>query len=144
MKIALYRGRDRLFDRLIQWWTRSDYSHCEVVFAENGDSGQSYCASSSYLDGGIRFKWMVLKPEKWDIVEIDGDEVAAFAWFAQRLGRPYDVRGIIGCALRFIPASVDKWFCSSAIADAVGWPEAWRVVPAHLKNAADYRSVRHG
>lgn len=143
MKIALYRGRTRLFDRLVQWWTRSIYSHCEVIFAENVE-GESYCASSSFLDGGVRFKWIRLNPEKWDIVDIDGDEVAALAWFNDHIGTPYDVKGIIGCVLRFIPPGVDKWFCSSAIATAIGWPEAWRVVPGVLKNAADYRSLKHG
>lgn len=141
----MYKGKTRLFDRMIQWWTRSDYSHCEVVFAYNGQSDLSYCASSSFLDGGIRFKWMALDPEKWDIVEIDGDETMAFAWFAQRLGTPYDFKGILGCVLRCVPPSDNRWFCSSAIAAAIGWPEAWRVVPANLRNAADYRAgAAHG
>lgn len=145
MRIALYKGKTRLFDRLIQWWTRSEYSHCEIIFSENGSTGESYCASSSVLDGGIRFKWMVLNPAKWDIIEVEGNVERAFQWFAHRIGTPYDLRGILGCVLRCLPPTEGRWFCSSAIAAALGWPEEWRVVPAHLKNAADFRlGAAHG
>lgn len=30
-KVAFYKGRHRLFDRLVQWWTRGPYSHCELL-----------------------------------------------------------------------------------------------------------------
>lgn len=145
MRIALYRGKKRLFNRLVAWWTRSAYSHCEIVFADDPNSGLHYCASASHLDGGVRFKWLDLHPDTWDIVDVQGDEGVAYAWFLAHQGRSYDFKGIVGCVLRCIPASADKWFCSSAIAAAIGWPEPWRVVPANLKNAADFRGgVVHG
>lgn len=31
IEIAFYKGRTRWLDRVIQWWTKGPYSHCEVV-----------------------------------------------------------------------------------------------------------------
>ena len=47
VQLALYKGRGTLFNALIRWWTRSPYSHCELVI--NGT-----CYSSSIRDGGVR------------------------------------------------------------------------------------------
>ena len=138
MKVALYKGKKRAFNRLVAWWTRSDYSHCEVLFEYDLKTNTYLCASSSYLDGGIRFKWINLDAPHWDIVEIKGDIEKVREWYKLRLGRPYDVKGIVGCVVRRLPASNDKWFCSSSIASALGYPEPWRVLPVDLKSIADF------
>jgi hypothetical protein len=144
MQVALYKGKgQRLFDRLICWWTRSTYSHCEAVFDYNAETGQYFCASASVLDGGVRFRWMPLDPTKWDLVELTADKHAAFEWYANHVGRKYDYQGIVGCVIRAIPANPARWFCSSALAAALGWPEPWRCLPANIKNAADWEKA-HG
>ena len=66
MKLAFYKGREDLYDRLISWWTRGPYSHVELVISDN------YCMSSSPKDGGIRFKHIDLRPDHWDLVELEG------------------------------------------------------------------------
>ena len=55
MIIAFYRGRARLFNRLVCWWLRGPYSHCEALIDPLPD-GRWLCASSSYMDGGVRLK----------------------------------------------------------------------------------------
>jgi hypothetical protein len=144
MKIALYKGRGRTFNRLVSWWTRSIYSHCEVLFDYAPATDQWYCASSSFLDGGIRFKWIKLDPANWDIIDIDADRLKVYSWFLMNQGRSYDVKGIVGCVIRIIPPSTDKYFCSSAIAAALDYPDHWRVLPVNLDNLSVYqREVAH-
>lgn len=31
VKLALYKGQGQLGNAVIRWWTRSEYSHCELV-----------------------------------------------------------------------------------------------------------------
>lgn len=40
--LALYKGRGTLFNRLVRLWTRSKYSHCELVLA----AGSEFCAAA--------------------------------------------------------------------------------------------------
>ena len=135
MKIAFYKGRTRLFDRLVQWWTRSPYSHCEIVFDSHPVEAGTLCASSSKLDGGVRFKIIELKPERWDIIDLPlSDENAAFDWFLLHSGEGYDVLGLLGFVLPIVDRS-NKWFCSEACAQALGFTESWRYSPAILHSA---------
>lgn len=129
MKLAFYKGRARLFDRAVQWWTRGPYSHVELVFSDG------LSASASYRDGGVRMKVISFKPERWDFVEIDGDEAAAWAWFDARLGEGYDALGLFGFLWRPFSGKPARWFCSEAIADALGYADSWRFCPNTLASA---------
>ena len=31
VKIAFYKGKSRLFNKVVSWWTRGPYSHTELV-----------------------------------------------------------------------------------------------------------------
>lgn len=67
MKLALYKstrpGLPGLYNRLVRWWTDSEYSHCELVFSDG------MCGSSSWLDGGVRLKRIELDPDHWDVID---------------------------------------------------------------------------
>lgn len=132
MKIAFYKGTGHLFDRLTRFWTQGTFSHCELVF-DNGIS-----ASSSFRDKGVRFKDIdyTIHPERWVVIDlaylgIDTQE-KAFDWFEERQNCKYDVLGLAGFLLRFIPGQKNKYFCSEAIAEALGFKEAWRFCPNSL------------
>lgn len=132
MQLALYKGRTRLFDRAVQWWTRSTYSHCELVFSTDSH-GVSMCGSSSYLDGGVRIKNMALDPAKWDLMDLPGfNPVAASTWFDVHAGERYDLLGLFGFVLPFMRDDTTRWFCSEACAAAVGLGDAWRYSPGAL------------
>lgn len=130
MKIAFYKGTHDgwrgLYNVLVRWWTKSPYSHCEVVFS-NGLS-----ASSSWFDKGVRFKLIDYNPERWDFLEIDEDEGPVYDWFVKHLGEKYDILGNIHFVLGFIPDDTNKWSCSEALAAAFGIKEPYRVYPAIL------------
>jgi hypothetical protein len=134
MKIAFYKGTHAgltgVFNRLVRWWTRGPYSHCEVVFSERDASGAALCASSSKMDGGVRLKFIALKPENWDIWEVpSADEAAVKAWFDEHVGCKYDVLGLVGFVWRRTEDDRSKFFCSEACAAALGIEEAWRFDP---------------
>lgn len=132
MKIAFYRGRNRIFDKLVQWWTRSPYSHCELVLSYQLDGEASECASSSKLDGGVRVKFIDLAPDRWDLVDLPlADEGAVRDWFQLHLGEDYDIKGLLGF-VGPIKGRNKKWFCSEACAAAIGYEDPWRYSPAML------------
>ncbi|WP_434033602.1 hypothetical protein [Cupriavidus sp. a3] len=131
MRAAFYRGTRPgmagLYNRLVRWWCRSPYSHCELIFSDG------MAASASYMDGGVRFKAIEFDADRWDIVDLPDDgEAAARAWFVNQIGAPYDLLGNVGFVWRPIADARRAWFCSEAVAAALGYTEPWRYDPATL------------
>lgn len=133
MKIAFYkgtlRGRYGWFSRLARWADQGRYSHCEVVFSDG------LCASASWYDGGVRFKKIAFNSINWDIVELNFTpeaEAKVRAWFQRHEGRPYDLRGSLGVVCRPFGQGRRGWFCSEAVAAAIGFKEPWRFSPNTL------------
>jgi hypothetical protein len=132
VKVAFYKstrpGLKGLYNRFVRWWDCGPDSHCELVFSDG------ISASSSFEDGGVRFKIIEYDPAKWDFVEVPwADEARARAWFVARVGKAYDLMGNAHFVAPPIPDSKDKWFCSEAIAEALGLLDAWRLGPNGLK-----------
>jgi hypothetical protein len=117
-----------MYNRLVRWWERGQYSHCELIFSDG------MAASSSFMDGGVRFKRIEFNPEHWDFIELPAwiDESAARAWFVLHEGEPYDLRGNLSFAIDFIPNDPGKSFCSKALGAAIGMWESWRFGPNAL------------
>ena len=128
MLVAHYIGKKRLFNKLVQWWDLGPISHTEAILAVNAD-GSCLCASSSFLDGGVRQKMIRLDPAHWILTDTPiWNANRAAHWFAPRYGCRYDVRGIIGHVLP-VGQSKTKWYCNEAIGAAVGVLEPWRYRP---------------
>lgn len=133
MKVAFYKGRKRLFNRVTSWWLRGPYSHCEVVFDEI-DQG-SVCISSSFADHGVRVKVIRLDPALWDVVDVPADPAFAREWLETHNGQPYDTMGLIGFITRLARQSKRRWFCSEAVAAMLQIPDPWRFDPCTLHAA---------
>lgn len=134
MILAFYRGvgAKRWMDRLVSWWDRGAFSHCEIVFKKNLD-GSYLCGSSSRLDGGIRLKDIHFNPYNWEFVWVPGDDINVFNYFRFRDGLiDYDYRGLFGQAIRPIPPDHTKRICSHACAEAMGLRQPWRYTPNSL------------
>jgi hypothetical protein len=131
MKVAFYKAKTRLFNRLVSWWLRGPYSHCELVVWTN-PQGLSLCISSSYMDGGVRSKWIALDPDHWDLVPVVGSTARAMVWLAAQKDAGYDVPGLLGFVWRRVEDDQAKWFCSEAVAAMLGFVEAWRMDPMTL------------
>lgn len=137
MRAAFFKGRHPglrgLFGQLIKTWTIGRYSHVELQFSDG------MCASSLYTEGGVRYVFKDLDPAEWDFVELPAHlEPAAKAWFDAHIGKSYDFLGDFHFIIGTVAASRDKWFCSRAIADALGLEDGWRYEPNILASTLRY------
>jgi hypothetical protein len=134
---AFYRGTHAglpgVYNRLVRWWTRSPYSHAELIFS----TGRA--ASSSAMDGGIRIKLIDFTADKWDFVDLPASlEEGARAWFDLHRGEKYDLLGNAHFVLSPLGDDRQRWFCSEAIAAALGMPNPERFDPGTLHAALSY------
>ncbi len=117
VKVAFYKNyKDTVYDRLISLWTKSKYTHVELIV-----EGVWYSASPR--DGGVRSKGITANLEHWDCVEIalhpyDVEKIVDF--FNREQGKKYDWCGIV-CS-QVIPMKIhhpSKWFCSEIVSHAL-------------------------
>jgi hypothetical protein len=129
MKIASYKsirpGLSGIFSCLVRWWTSSLYSHTELIFSD----GKS--ASSSFIDGGVRFKEISYDNDHWDFIDLHGtfDESKARLWFDSNKGKKYDVLGLLGFVWKRGTQNKNKFYCNEAIGEALGIKDSWRFDP---------------
>jgi hypothetical protein len=132
MKIAFYKkklnGLHGVYSSVVRWWDDGPYSHCELVF----DNGLS--ASSSLMDGGVRFKEIDFSNDAWDFLDVplSVSQETAHLWFLAHEGCKYDLLGNLGFVFRRGLEDQSKWFCSEAVAASLGFSEAWRLSPNGL------------
>jgi len=134
MKAAFYKGTRPglagVYNHLVRWWTRSDFSHVELVLS----SGRAW--SASFADGGVRNKLIDFDTKNWILIDLPPElEQGAEAWFRSHCGAKYDLLGNLQFLLAPIPHSKGRWFCSEAVAAALGIPDPWRYSPGTLASA---------
>lgn len=113
VKLAFYKGEGNWVDKIIRWWTKSQYSHVEVVV---GDMWYS----SSPRDGGVRSMRMEdYNAEHWDIIGYPGVSASdVFDLFRKTKGSKYDFIGILFSQVLPIGLhSSTKWYCSEWAAE---------------------------
>jgi hypothetical protein len=141
MQIAFYRASEgNIADKAINLWTGGKgFSHVELVFS-NG-----LCFSSSQRDGGCRFKKILLKPEKWFIVnwpvsEEEEEEIKDLC--RSQIGKDYDWAGILfWFVFPFKGQSDRRWWCSEVCSWALGW-EKYRIHPNKMLKEAIKRAKK--
>lgn len=125
--LALYKGKGKFGNGLVRWWTRSQYSHCEMVV-----DGVSY--SSSIMDGGVRSKVITFDDQKWDLMTLPesmGQRVIEY--FEATKGQSYSWIDLIRSQL--FNRSHDEpeaAFCSDWCAAALGIPNSTAYSPRTL------------
>lgn len=75
VRVAFRYNDRRMFARLVCWLRGGDSAHCEVASVLT-DTGLHHCVSSSWLDGGVRGKWMPLPADRWRVYEIEAATTA--------------------------------------------------------------------
>jgi len=134
-----HSGAPGICNRPVRWWTRSPYSHVELIFFDGGPGAGSQAASSSYMDGGVRFKWIEFDPALWDFVDLPEQlALPALAWFDKHEGDGYDLLGNVHFVLAPVGDDKCKWFCSEAVAAALGMPDPARFDPGTLYAALKF------
>jgi hypothetical protein len=138
MKVAYFKGNRsgiaKLFSIICRWWLRGQYSHVELIFKDG------VSASSSSMDGGVRFKRIDFDPKKWDIQDIGmhDKEDAARQYIADKVGCKFDYLGMFAHVDKRLKENPNRYFCSEIIAAALGFKEAWRLDPCSLFIAVDF------
>ena len=129
VQLALYKGEGDFLNRLIRWWTGSQYSHCELVV-------RGTCYSSSVRDGGVRAKVMALPSDKWDLVGLPwADDDAVTDWFIAHERDRYGWLDLLTGQLLGMQRDYRGVFCSEACAKALGLRNSTRMSPQALLDA---------
>ena len=113
VQLAFYKAKGDWVDWLIRKWTKSIYSHCEVVIGDEW-------FSSSPRDGGVRSMRMEsYNAEHWDIIDYPGvSTIDVFDLFRKTKGSKYDFIGILFSQVLPIGLhSSTKWYCSEWAAE---------------------------
>ena len=134
VQLALRKNDTRIGAKLIQWWTGSIYSHCELVVG-------GLCYSSSIMDKGVRAKVIELEPDKWDVIDLPwADAVAVVDYFKATDSNTYGWLSLIGSQL-FNRNRTDKTsqFCSEWCAAALGLPNPSTYSPETLADTCLWR-----
>jgi hypothetical protein len=113
MQIAFYKGPatdsvHQLSHLSVTWWTRSPYSHVELVV-------DGYAYSSSGRDDGVRRKLIDFTDGKWDLFDLDKsfvDESYVKDFFFQTDSKKYDWAGVFRYPLPFLWNDPNRWYCS--------------------------------
>jgi hypothetical protein len=127
IKIAFYKGPGGYLHRLIRWWTKSKYSHAELVMPDD----KTWVSISPFLTSKVasRERLEIKNPEQWDYLtftlswrkpvrEYQLRQLDKF--IMQTTGCKYDWFGMI--ISQFGPYLIkrrDKWYCSEWIAHAM-------------------------
>ncbi|MDT3721410.1 hypothetical protein [Pseudomonas oryzihabitans] len=136
IRLALYKAPGDTYDRLIRAWTRSPYSHCELVLPDGR------FVTSSPRDDGVRAKVIDQDPAVWDFLPLPWIQAAHVEQLLeQETGAGYDWLGILGSQV--LPAGIQsrsRWFCSEFCAQTLGLPLPQRYSPGQLAEAVRWAS----
>lgn len=138
VRLALYRGRGDALDALIRVWTRSAYSHCEIVLPDGR------WVTSSPRDGGVVSRYLDCVPGEWDFIDLPWVSVATVeSLFEQERGAGYDWIGLLGSQV--LPVGIQsstRWFCSEFCAAVMGFENPQRFSPGALGEVARWAASR--
>jgi len=120
VKIAFYKEKAGWIDRVIRWWTKSPYSHVEMVMPDN----YTWMGISPFLTGQVDKRTKTdFDPEKWDFVSLEINELQHEIiqdFFTETKGCKYDWIGmLLSQCLPFHIKRKNKWYCSEWIAYAL-------------------------
>ena len=127
--ILLYRGTSAI-DRLIQWQTRSVYSHA-AIWQPNGN----IIESANGIGVRVRAVPKGISAEEADIFDVPATEaqwMRAIDFCHAELGCKYDWIGIARFITRRPGGDDNRWFCSELVAAAfvaAGLPLLERIQP---------------
>lgn len=137
INIAFYKGKGTWTNSIVRWWTKSIYSHAELVLPD----GVTWLGISPFLKSVVT-KRIVFKynREKWDLVEIDISEEQyelVMQFFEDTQGQGYDWIGML--LSQFLPCKIkhrERWYCSEWIAYAlrIACVLNWRAIRLYDRN----------
>jgi len=120
IKVAFFKGEGDWFNRVVRWWTKSPYSHAELVLPNN----TTWISISPFLTSQVaQRKKLSYDVSKWDFVTIKVTEEqlkTIIEFYEQTEGCGYDWIGML--MSQFLPFHIKRkgrWYCSEWIAYAL-------------------------
>lgn len=129
LTIAFYKGDGILRDKFIRWWTRSSYSHVEIIMPDGTMAGIN---PPKYPRVRVKSS-LDLNSKEWDFIKIlvSKKQVTAIKKFIDStIGQGYDWLGMILSHITPFKVRVpNKWYCSEwilyalSVAKVFSWQE---------------------
>ena len=135
MQIAFYKGKGGWFNKAIRLWTRSNYTHVELIIDD-------VWYSSSHTDGGVRSRVISGDSGNWDIYEVDGDSGWALLMYEVAEPCKYDWFGIF--LSQVLPLGLhmnNRYFCSELVGEMLQIDGSHRYSPIDLFNLLKCRGM---
>ena len=131
IKVAFYKGKGNFINGIVRWWTKSVYSHAEIMLPD----GITWIGISPFLKSKVASrKKIIIDYSEWDFVDINVkqeqlDIIMEFFEYTERHG--YDWIGML--LSQFLPCKIKhkkRWYCSEWIAYAlrIACVIDWRII----------------
>ena len=120
VKVAFYKGKGSWKNKIIRWWTKSKYSHAELIMPDHFTWITITPFRNSTVSSRIQTEYDI---ENWDFLslEVNEDQVQIINdFFDETEGCRYDWWGMI--LSQFLPYRIkrtNRWYCSEWIAYAL-------------------------
>ena len=132
IKIAFYKGDGGWKNKIIRWWTKSPYSHAELVLPDK----VTWVSISPLLTSKVETRTKEEYNESsWDFVPLQVSEeqfTTIMEFYEFTKGSSYDWIGMIFS--QFLPFTIKrqgKWYCSEWIAYAL-----------RISNVVDWKIIK--
>ena len=118
--MAFYKAKGSWINAVVRWWTKSVYSHAELIMPD----GINWIGISPFLKSRVSRRIVLdYNPSEWDIIEINitpeqRDIILEF--YRETRGDRYDWFGML--LSQFLPCKIKhrkRWYCSEWIAYAL-------------------------
>lgn len=135
-EIVFYRAKyGGPLDKTIAWLTWGEYSHVEFQLTKS-PTGAHPCLSSSWRDGGVRWKRIDVTTGKWTRYMIcphylayPETELEIAEWMLTQENKKYDTLGVLLVPFTFWKNKLfrrARWFCSEICAHIC---REWKIFP---------------
>ena len=120
VKVAFYKAKGNWQNRIVRWWTKSPYSHAELVMPDN----YTWISISPLLSATVSKRIKTdFDLDNWDFVSLELDDAQHEViqdFYEETKGCRYDWVGmILSQLLSFNIKQKNKWYCSEWIAYAL-------------------------
>ncbi|HBY68666.1 MAG TPA: hypothetical protein DEG69_13500 [Flavobacteriaceae bacterium] len=149
IRVAFYKGEGDWKNKIIRWWTKSPYSHAELILPD----GITWISISPLLSSKVESRSKIKYIDSnWDFVDIavtqqQNDVIKEF--YESTKGCGYDWIGML--MSQFLPFNIKRkgrWYCSEWIAYAlrISCVIDWRLIKiydrADLSPSMLYKIIR--
>jgi len=120
ISIAFYKGKGNFINAIVRWWTKSIYSHAELILSDN----ITWVGISPFLKSEVNGREQPdINMEEWDLINLDIDKEqydTIIEFYNDTKGHKYDWIGMLFS--QFLPCRIkhkSRWYCSEWITYAL-------------------------